>query len=271
MENILSFESNFNNATVIRLEQNYRSTSNILNAANCVIKNNEGRKGKTLWTENGEGDKILHYDAENEHEEAAHVAQIIGANLKKGAKLREHAILYRMNAQSGPIETYFARAGVPYKIVGGQRFYDRKEIKDLIAYMSIVANSKDDLRLKRIINEPSRKIGAATLENLTGIATEQGTSMLDIMAHVQDYPALQRSSSALASFYSMYERLVAASEELSMDAFVSELIDLTGYRAMLEAQKEEGQTRLENVGQLVSSVKAYADERQDEATLSGYL
>ncbi|MEG1125483.1 MAG: 3'-5' exonuclease [Oscillospiraceae bacterium] len=271
IENILSFESNFNNATVIRLEQNYRSTSNILNAANCVIKNNEGRKGKTLWTENGEGDKILHYDAENENEEAAHVAQIIGANLKKGAKLREHAILYRMNAQSGPIETYFARAGVPYKIVGGQRFYDRKEIKDLIAYMSIVANSKDDLRLKRIINEPSRKIGAATLENLTGIATEQGTSMLDIMAHVQDYPALQRSSSALASFYSMYERLVAASEELSMDAFVSELIDLTGYRAMLEAQKEEGQTRLENVGQLVSSVKAYADERQDEATLSGYL
>ncbi len=271
IENILSFESNFAGAKVIRLEQNYRSTSNILNAANCVIKNNQGRKGKTLWTENPDGDKILHYDAENEHEEAAHVAQLIGENLKKGAKLRDHAILYRMNAQSGPIETYFARAGIPYKIVGGQRFFDRKEIKDLIAYMSIVANNQDDLRLRRIINEPSRKIGAATLENLASIAVNENISMLDVMANVQSYPALQRAASALSAFYGMYMRLVQAAASMPMDEFVSELINITGYRAMLMAQEEEGKTRLENVGQLISSVKTYADARGDEASLQGFL
>ena len=135
IENILNFEQHFPGAKVIRLEQNYRSTSNILNAANCVIKNNMGRKGKTLWTENGNGEKLMCYEADSEFDEAAHVAAVIGQNVKKGAKLRDHAILYRMNAQSGPIETYFARAGIPYKIVGGQRFYDRKEIKDMLAYM----------------------------------------------------------------------------------------------------------------------------------------
>ena len=126
IENILNFEHHFPGAKVIRLEQNYRSTSNILDAANCVIKNNHGRKGKTLWTENGDGAKVQHYEAENEQDEASHIAAVIGRNLRKGAKLRDHAVLYRMNAQSNPVETYFARAGIPYKIVGGQRFYDRK-------------------------------------------------------------------------------------------------------------------------------------------------
>ncbi|MEG0179315.1 MAG: 3'-5' exonuclease [Oscillospiraceae bacterium] len=271
IENILSFENNFAGAKVIRLEQNYRSTSNILNAANCVIMNNKGRKGKTLWTENGDGNKIIHYEAENEHEEAAHIAQLIGENLKNGAKLRNHAILYRMNAQSGPIETYFARAGIPYKIVGGQRFFDRKEVKDILAYMSIVTNNKDDLRLRRIINEPSRKIGTATLENLSTIAIENNLSMLEVINNVEDYPNLQRALSAISLFGSIYNRLVKASEELPMDDFVTELIDITGYRAMLEAQEEEGQTRLENLGQLISSVKTYADQRGPEASLSGYL
>lgn len=271
IENILNFEQHFPGAKVIRLEQNYRSTSNILDAANCVIKNNMGRKGKTLWTENGNGDKLMCYEADSEFDEAAHVATVIGRNVKKGAKLREHAILYRMNAQSGPIETYFARAGIPYKIVGGQRFYDRKEIKDMLAYMSVVANEQDDLRLRRIINEPARKIGATTVQNVADIAAGLGASMLEVVEHTQDYPALARASAALGGFWHIYRRLREAYDTMPLDVFVSELLEITGYRAMLEAEGEEGQTRMENIGQLVSSVKTYADQRGPEASLSGFL
>ena len=271
IENILNFEQHFPGAKVIRLEQNYRSTSNILNAANCVIKNNMGRKGKTLWTENGNGEKLMCYEADSEFDEAAHVAAVIGQNVKKGAKLRDHAILYRMNAQSGPIETYFARAGIPYKIVGGQRFYDRKEIKDMLAYMSIVANEQDDLRLRRIINEPARKIGATTVQNVADIAAGLGVSMLEGIEHAPDYPALARASAALGGFWRIYRRLKEAYDTMPLDVFVSEMLEITGYRSMLEAEGEEGQTRMENIGQLVSSVKTYADQRGPEASLPGFL
>lgn len=271
IENILNFEQHFPGAKVIRLEQNYRSTSNILNAANCVIKNNMGRKGKTLWTENGNGEKLMCYEADSEFDEAAHVAAVIGQNVKKGAKLRDHAILYRMNAQSGPIETYFARAGIPYKIVGGQRFYDRKEIKDMLAYMSIVANEQDDLRLRRIINEPARKIGATTVQNVADIAAGLGVSMLEVIEHAPDYPALARASAALGGFWRIYRRLKEAYDTMPLDVFVSEILEITGYRSMLEAEGEEGQTRMENIGQLVSSVKTYADQRGPEASLPGFL
>lgn len=271
IENILNFEQHFPGAKVIRLEQNYRSTSNILNAANCVIKNNMGRKGKTLWTENGNGEKLMCYEADSEFDEAAHVAAVIGQNVKKGAKLRDHAILYRMNAQSGPIETYFARAGIPYKIVGGQRFYDRKEIKDMLAYMSIVANEQDDLRLRRIINEPARKIGATTVQNVADIAAGLGVSMLEVVEHAPHYPALARASAALGGFWRIYRRLKEAYDTLPLDVFVSEILEITGYRSMLEAEGEEGQTRMENIGQLVSSVKTYADQRGPEASLPGFL
>lgn len=271
IENILNFEQHFPGAKVIRLEQNYRSTSNILNAANCVIKNNMGRKGKTLWTENGNGEKLMCYEADSEFDEAAHVAAVIGQNVKKGAKLRDHAILYRMNAQSGPIETYFARAGIPYKIVGGQRFYDRKEIKDMLAYMSIVANEQDDLRLRRIINEPARKIGATTVQNVADIAAGLGVSMLEVIEHAPDYPALARASAALGGFWRIYRRLKEAYDTMPLDVFVSEMLEITGYRSMLEAEGEEGQTRMENIGQFVSSVKTYADQRGPEASLPGFL
>lgn len=157
IENILNFERIYKGTRTIRLEQNYRSTSNILNAANCVIQHNTERKGKTLWTKNGEGDKVQVYTAENEQDEASHIADVIGQHLKEGGHLADHAILYRMNAQSAPIESYFTRAGIPHKIVGGQRFNDRKEVKDIHSYMSIVANPRDDVRLRRIINEPARK------------------------------------------------------------------------------------------------------------------
>lgn len=271
IENILNFEQHFPGAKVIRLEQNYRSTSNILNAANCVIKNNQGRKGKTLWTNNGEGDKVHCYTAENEQDEASHIASIIGGHLKEGARLRDHAVLYRMNAQSSPIETYFARAGIPYKIVGGQRFYDRKEVKDILSYMSIVANPADDLRLRRIINEPARKIGGTTLDKMAEIASGLGVSLLEVCHHAADYPTISRAAGALNGFWNIYQKLVEAADTLPLDAFVTEILQITGYKKMLENLGDEGESRLENIGQLISSVKTYADQKDPEASLSGFL
>lgn len=271
IENILSFEQRFAGAKVIRLEQNYRSTASILNAANCVIKNNAGRKGKTLWTDNSGGEQVEHYHAENEQDEAAHIAESIGKNLQQGAKLGEHAVLYRMNAQSSPIENYFARSGILYKIIGGLRFNDRKEIRDLHGYMSIVANPRDDLRLRRVINEPSRKIGAVTLDTIAEIAAGLGVPMLEVIKDADGYPALSRAANALKGFYAVYKKLVEAEEHFDLAGFAAELPEITGYRLMLEAMGEEGTTRLENMGQLVSNVKTYADMHGDEASLQGYL
>ena len=271
IENILQFESVFAGAKTIRLEQNYRSTGNILDAANSVIQNNNGRKGKTLWTENGTGDKVHHYTAASEQDEASHIADIIGENLRAGAHLRDHAVLYRMNAQSNPVETYFARAGIPYRIVGGQRFFDRKEVKDINSYLAIIANPRDDVRLRRIINEPARKIGATTVDKIAEIAAGRGVSMLSVIAEASTYPALARAASALSKFYEMYRELCDLSVTLPLDEFAGEVIRKTGYEAMLKAQKEEGESRLENLGQLVSSVKTYADQNGEDATLSGFL
>ena len=271
IENILNFEQVFAGAKTIRLEQNYRSTSNILDAANSVIKNNNGRKGKTLWTQNGDGEKVHHYTSSNEQDEASHIADVIGEHLREGAHLRDHAVLYRMNAQSNPIETYFARAGIPYRIVGGQRFFDRKEVKDINSYLALIANPRDDVRLRRIINEPARKIGGTTLDKLAELAAAEGVPMLKIIADSRNYPALQRASAALERFYEMYRELCDLSVTLPLDEFAGEVIRRTGYEAMLKAQNEEGQTRLENLGQLVSSIKTYADQNGEDATLSGFL
>ncbi len=271
IENILHFEEVFAGARTIRLEQNYRSTSNILNAANSVIKNNNGRKGKTLWTQNGEGDKVHHYTASSEQDEASHIADVIGENLRAGASLRDHAVLYRMNAQSNPIETYFARAGIPYRIVGGQRFFDRKEVKDINSYLAVIVNPRDDVRLRRIINEPARKIGGTTIDRIAELAAAEDVPMMQIIAHVRDYPALQRAAAAVEGFYAIYRDLKELSLHLPLDEFAGEVIKRTGYEAMLKAQKEEGETRLENLGQLVSSVKTYVDQNGGEATLAGFL
>ena len=271
IENILNFEKVFTGAKTIRLEQNYRSTANILNAANSVIKNNMGRKGKTLWTESGEGEKVHHYTATNEQDEASHIADIIGEHLREGASLKDHAVLYRMNAQSNPIETYFARAGIPYRIVGGQRFFDRKEVKDINSYLAVIVNPRDDVRLRRIINEPARKIGATTIEKIGELAAGKGVPMLEIIANVRDYPELQRAAAALERFYEMYRELCDLSVSEPLDEFVGDVIAKTGYEAMLKAMKEEGKIRRENLGQLVSSIKTYADQNGEDATLSGFL
>ena len=238
IENILNFEQVFTGAKTIRLEQNYRSTSNILDAANSVIKNNNGRKGKTLWTQNGDGEKVHHYTSSNEQDEASHIADVIGEHLREGAHLRDHAVLYRMNAQSNPIETYFARAGIPYRIVGGQRFFDRKEVKDINSYLALIANPRDDVRLRRIINEPARKIGGTTLDKVAELAAAEGVPMLKIVADSRNYPALQRASAALERFYEMYRELCDLSVTLPLDEFVGEVIRRSGYEAMLKAQHE---------------------------------
>ena len=235
IENILNFEKCYPGAKTIRLEQNYRSTSNILNAANCVIQHNTERKGKTLWTDNGEGDKVQVYTAENEQDEAMHIADVIGQHLKEGGHLADHAILYRMNAQSAPIESYFTRAGIPHKIVGGQRFNDRKEVKDIHSYMSIVANPRDDVRLRRIINEPARKIGNTTVEVIADLAAQQGVSMLEIIGHADQYAKLSRAVMPLLKFWQIYQSLQDSLETKTLDAFAADVIERTGYKAMLEA------------------------------------
>ena len=275
IENILNFERVYPGTKTIRLEQNYRSTSNILNAANCVIQHNTERKGKTLWTQNGEGDKVQVYTAENEQDEASHIADIIGQHLREGGHLADHAVLYRMNAQSAPLESYFTRAGIPHKIVGGQRFNDRKEVKDIHSYMSIVANPRDDVRLRRIINEPARKIGAATIDVIADLAGQEGVSMLEIIRHADQYAKLSRAIAPLYKFYQIYERLQDSLENKTLDEFASDVIEITGYKAMLEADAAKGHEdaadRLQNLGQLVNNVKNYCDQQGEEASLEGYL
>ena len=275
IENILNFEKCYPGAKTIRLEQNYRSTSNILNAANCVIQHNTERKGKTLWTDNGEGDKVQVYTAENEQDEAMHIADVIGQHLKAGGHLADHAILYRMNAQSAPIESYFTRAGIPHKIVGGQRFNDRKEVKDIHSYMSIVANPRDDVRLRRIINEPARKIGNTTVEVIADLAAQEGVSMLDIISHADQYAKLSRAVMPLLKFWQIYCGLQDSRETKTLDAFAADVIEMTGYKAMLEADAAKGHEdaadRLQNLGQLVNNVKNYCDQHGEDATLEGYL
>ena len=219
----------------------------------------------------GDGEKVHHYTATNEQDEASHIADVIGEHLREGASLKDHAVLYRMNAQSNPIETYFARAGIPYRIVGGQRFFDRKEVKDINSYLAVIVNPRDDVRLRRIINEPARKIGMTTIEKIGELAASKGVPMMEIIAHVRDYPELQRAAAALERFYEMYRELCDLSVSEPLDQFVGDVIAKSGYEAMLKAMKEEGETRRENLGQLVSSIKTYADQNGEDATLSGFL
>ena len=275
VENILQFEKIYPRTKTIRLEQNYRSTSNILNAANCVIQHNTERKGKTLWTKNSNGDKVQVYIARDEQDEAAHIAEIIGEHIKQGGHLSDHAVLYRTNASSTPLQIYFTRAGISNKIVGGTRFNDRKEIKDIHSYMSIVANSRDNIRLRRIINEPARKIGNTTIEVIADLADQQGVSMMEIISHADEYAKLSRAIMPLLKFWQMYEKLRESLETKPLDEFAMDVIELTGYKAMLKADAakghEEAADRLENLGHLINNVKEYCARQGDEATLQGYL
>lgn len=270
IENILSFEKQFDDAKVIRLEQNYRSTQNILDAANAVIKNNMERKGKTLWTANGTGRPIIFYRAGDETAEAEYVTQRILENVKNGAKYSDHAVLYRMNAQSQNIERYFVKSGIPYKIVGGHKFFDRKEIKDIISYFSVINNHDDTVRLKRIINEPKRGIGDSTVGACEQIADGMGMPLFEVLHTADTFQALSRKSMSLMGFAAMIEELTADAETMDMGSFFDEVMEKTGYMTALIAQGEEGKTRIENVKELKSILVKY-EEENESPTLSGFL
>ncbi len=270
IENILNFEDEYRGAKTIRLEQNYRSTSNILNAANKVISNNKGRKGKTLWTDNGDGSKILVHTAYDEREEARFVADGILDYVKKGGKFADNAILYRMNAQSNSMENVFVRSGIAYKIIGGTRFYDRKEIKDVLAYLHLINNNKDDIRLRRIINEPKRSIGDTTVNHAAEIAEELGVSIYDVLKRADEFAALSRAQNKIKEFCNIIEELCDIAEESSISDLFENVLERTGYKFMLECEGEEGLERLQNVKELASNIAQYELE-SDEPTLSEFL
>lgn len=270
IENILSFEKQYKGAKLIRLEQNYRSTKSILDAANAVIANNRGRKGKNLWTENGAGDKLKFYEASSETDEADYIAsQIISRS--KGKGFADYAVLYRTNAQSNVIETAFKRSGIPYRIIGGTRFFDRAEIKDMLAYLAVINNPADDLRLRRIINNPARGIGGKTLEMAARQAEAEGVPIYEIIRKAKEYPALERGAGKLAAFVQLIEGCAGLLEIMDLSDFYAELLNRTGYLAMLEAKDDiENRTRSENVRELRSSIVSYLEDA-DEPSLNGFL
>lgn len=270
IENILNFESNYRNAKIIRLEQNYRSTGNILNSANEVIRNNKERKGKNLWTDGEEGEKLTVYTAEDEMAEANYIADEISTSVANGRSFSDHAILYRTNAQSSAIERAFVRAGIPYRIIGGHRFYERKEIRDALAYLTVLDNPSDNIKLRRIVNEPKRGIGGTTVNKAADIAAGLGVSLYEVMSHADEYDALSRAARKLTQFTAMMDALRARSEEVSITELFDEVMDKTGYRDSLLLDKETAQDRTENLLELKSNIERYLEENED-GDLSSFL
>ena len=273
IENILSFENEFNGAVVIRLEQNYRSTGTILDAANNVIKNNEERKGKTLWTENPKGDLITVHTASSEREEALFIAHTILDGVSKGRSFSDYAILYRMNAQSNAVEQALSRSGIPHRVIGGHRFYDREEIKDMTSYLQVVNNPHDDIRLRRIINKPKRAIGEATMTKVAEIAAGIGESVYSVIRHATDYPTLSRAAVKLESFAKLIEGFVEAAEsgDYSIAELYSLILEHTDYKNYLIAEKDDYEQRIENIDELSSNIIKFQEDYGDDATLGAFL
>ena len=273
IENILSFENTFKGAKVIRLEQNYRSTSTILDAANGVISNNTIRKGKTLWTENPKGDKIELHTCDSERDEAMFVAKTIMDGVADGRKYSDYAVLYRTNAQSNAIEQALSRSGIPHRIIGGHRFYEREEIRDMVAYLQVVNNPHDDVRLSRIINVPKRGIGARTVQVAAEIAAGLGESIYSVIKEADSYPQLSRAASKLKGFVSLIDGFLEAEE--SGDYTLAELYNLiiehTNYENYLKLEKENPEVRIENIEELSSNIIKFEEDYGDEADLSNFL
>lgn len=273
IENILSFENTFKGAKMIRLEQNYRSTQNILNAANGVISNNTMRKGKTLWTENAVGDKIEVHTSDSERDEAQFIAKTILDGVADGRKFSDFAILYRMNAQSNSIEQALSRSGIPHRVIGGRRFYDREEIRDMVAYLQVINNPHDDVRLGRIINVPKRGIGATTLEKASEIAAGLGESIYSVIKDADVYPQLSRAATKLKSFVALIDGLMEA--EQSGDYSLAELYNLilehTDYEKFLKTEKDNPDVRIENIEELSSNIIKFEEDYAEEASLSNFL
>ncbi len=269
IENILGFESQFEGAKVIRLEQNYRSTQTVLDAANSVISNNLGRKEKTLWTAGEKGEKVYWYKAVDETDEAAFIADTIKENYKKGGKYADNAVLYRMNAQSNTVERALVRSGIPYRVYGGMRFYDRKEIKDVTSYLSFINNHNDMLRFRRIINEPKRGIGDSTIALIDDISRDLKISPYEVICSCEDYAPLSKKVSALKKAGEMFRELTEAAETLPLDELLDEVLDKTGYLDYLKTL-ENAETKIENVEELRTSMVQYM-QQAEEPSLGGFL
>ena len=275
IRNILDFEHEFPDAHVVRLEQNYRSTGNILNAANGVIRNNRNRKEKTLWTDNGDGEKIQLRQFDTAFDEAEYIAEDIKKEVQEGASYNDSAVLYRTNAQSRLFEEKFIAMNIPYKIVGGINFYARREIKDLLAYLKTVDNGQDDLAVRRIINVPKRGIGLTTINRIQESADERGIGFYEALLAPELIPGVGRSVSKLDSFAALIEYFKGQTEKESITDLLREIIEKTGYVESLEAEdKVEAESRIENIDELVNKAAAYEEDCQDrgeEASLSGFL
>ena len=273
VENILSFDRTYPDATVVKLEHNYRSTTTILDAANAVIRHNDERHEKNLWSNKGTGEKITLHEAENAEAEGRYIIDKIAQGVRVGGKkYSDFAILYRINALGRSLQTVFAKSGIPYKVIGDMRFYDRKEIRDMVAYLTLVASPDDNLRLKRVINEPKRKIGSATVDAIEAIANSEGLSMYRVMERSKDYVALEKNAAKLTAFTSMIDKVRTTVREPSRA--IAELFDVSGYRTMLIAEGFEGQTKIENVEELISAAAEYEKklaEGDTEPTVAGFL
>lgn len=275
IENILGFDKTFDNATLIKLEQNYRSTKTILDAANGVISHNLGRRGKSLWTAGDEGEKIILRKCEDQMGESRSIVDTIRRMTENGnRKYRDFAVLYRTNSQSASIERALQRSTIPYRILGGTRFNERKEIRDAVAYLQLICNHADRERLLRIINEPRRKIGDKTLAAVAAIAEEQGTTLFDVMDHAETYVALARSAATLKAFTDMIHRLTSLMDTLPLPDFFDEVMEQSGYRQMLIDGGEPEKERLENIDELKSNMMEYAKtaaEMGEDPSLVGFL
>ena len=273
IENILSFENTFQNATVIRLEQNYRSTQNILDAANAVIEHNTERKGKTLWTQNGTGTMIHLHTAENETDEAERITKIILDGVAAGRKFSDYAVLYRMNSQSLTFERNFAKSGVPHRIIGGTRFYERREIREMIAYLSVINNPSDEMRLRRIINTPKRSIGDRSVEVAAQIGQQTGETLFEVVSHAKDYPALSRAANKMTLFAAQMQGLIELNndEEVTLGELYDELVERIDYLNFLKIDDpESAEDRAANVQELASNLRRF-EEENPEGTLSDFL
>ena len=271
IENILNFEFQFENSVVIRLEQNYRSTQNILDAANSIIKNNGERKQKSLWTDAGSGDKVTQLRCDDDTAEAKYVAEKILDGVQNGGKYSDNAVLYRTNSQSNNFERTFVKSGIPYRIIGGHRFADRAEVKDIIAYLCVIDNPNDEVRLKRIINQPKRAIGDSSVAAALEISKTLGQSLFDTIVNANEYIPLKRAAGAMTEFASLINGLRAFSINTSdLGELCREVIDKTGYMKYLESLGEEGLSRIDNIVELVNAMAKFSEENED-ATLSDYL
>ena len=273
VENILDFDKTYPDAKVVKLEQNYRSTATILNAANAVIHNNDKRHQKKLWCDKGDGEKIQLIEAQNQHEEGKLIIDKIISGVKnEGKRYSDYAVLYRINELARSLETSFTKSGIPYRILGGLRFYDRKEIKDIIAYLVLLVSDNDNLRLKRIINEPKRKIGDATVSAIEEIASSEGVPMLSVIRRAGEYVALQKSAERLIAFAALIDRI--RKMEKSPSELIAAVFSESGYQAMLEAEGFEGEGKSNNVKELISAAVEYErrlTEKGDTPTLVGFL